>query len=135
MIGLDTNVLVRYAMGDDPEQSALAGRAMGSLTEADPGFVSSVVLAESVWVLRRTYRLRSPEVMAFVRALLNAREIVVEHSDAARRALATTSGDERFTDALVAEVGVTAGADYLLTFDRRAAELPGAKLLELIDGD
>jgi len=129
MIGLDTNVLVRYAAQDDPVQSPLANRAVEALTEEAPGYVTCVVLAEITWVLRRVYRLGSPEIAVFVRHLLGAREIVVERTDAVRRALVTTGGDERFTDALIAELGVDAGCDYTLTFDRRAAELPGGRLL------
>jgi len=129
MIGLDTNVLVRYATQDDAQQSALADRAIEAFTEDAPGFVSSVVLAECTWVLRRVYRVGSPEIASFVRHLLDAREIVVERADAVRRALTTTNGDERFTDALTIEIGVDVGCDYTLTFDRRAAELPGARLL------
>ena len=126
MIGLDTNVLVRYAAQDDPEQSALADRAIEAFTEDAPGFVSAVVLAECTWVLRRVYRVGTPEIAAFVRHLLAAREIVVERTDAVRRALAATDGDERFTDSLIFEIGIDAGCEYTLTFDRRAAELPGS---------
>jgi predicted nucleic-acid-binding protein len=129
MIGLDTNVLVRYAAQDDAEQSALADSAIERLTESEPGFVSTVTLAESTWVLRRVYRVGAPEIATFVRHLLGAREIVVENTDAVRRALLDTDGDERFTDALIAEIGIEAGCEYTLTFDRRAAALPGGRLL------
>lgn len=46
MIGLDTNVLVRFLTQDEPRQSRIATQLIGSLTEEEPGFVSSVVLAE-----------------------------------------------------------------------------------------
>ena len=129
MIGIDTNVLVRYATQDDPDQSALADDAISGFTESNPGFVGAITLAESVWVLRRVYRVDSQAVATFVSFLLDAREIVLEHPAAVRRSLAATSGDERFTDCLIAEIGADAGCEHTLTFDRRAAHLPHVRLL------
>jgi len=55
MIALDTNVLVRFLTQDDPGQGRLASTFIGSLTEANPGFVCREVLVELVWVLERSY--------------------------------------------------------------------------------
>ena len=58
MIGLDTNILVRYLAQDDALQSPIATQIIESqLTEANPGFVSVVVMVEIVWVLDRAYGL------------------------------------------------------------------------------
>ncbi len=73
MIGLDTNVLVRYLAQDDQEQSALATQVLESLDEAERGFVSLVVLVELQWVLRRAYRMSASEVAGIVERLLRAR--------------------------------------------------------------
>ena len=51
MIGLDTNVLVRYLVGDDAKQSAVAREVMAGLSQDNPGYLTSVVLAELSWVL------------------------------------------------------------------------------------
>jgi predicted nucleic-acid-binding protein len=56
MTGLDTTVVIRFMMQDDPVQSPLATSLFDSFTAEDPGFVSLVTLAETVWVLRSSYR-------------------------------------------------------------------------------
>jgi predicted nucleic-acid-binding protein len=53
VIALDTNVLVRFLVQDDPSQAHLAGEIIDQLTEEAPGFVSREVLIELVWVLER----------------------------------------------------------------------------------
>ena len=57
MIGLDTNVLVRYIMQDDAKQSLKATKLMESLTVDEPGFVSLVSMVELGWVLSSSYDL------------------------------------------------------------------------------
>ncbi len=70
MIGLDTNILVRYFAQDDAGQSALANRLMGTLTKDEPGFVSAVVLCELVWVLEDVYGLEKSALCNILRTLL-----------------------------------------------------------------
>ena len=130
MIGLDTNVLVRYATQDDPAQAALAEDVVRSLTPESPGFVSSVALAEAVWVLRSAFRIDPDGIARFVRHLLASAELVVEHSVAARAALEETEGSVLFTDALLAQIAIGVGCEVTVTFDRRAATLPGMRQLE-----
>ena len=130
MIGLDTNVLVRYTVQDDAGQSAAATSIVESLSEESPGFVSVVVIVELTWVLRRAYRSPDSVIAAVVRTLLDATEIVVQDSDAVRRALDRTAGGQEFPDALIAELGFLAGCSHTVTFDRPAAKLP---YLQLID--
>ena len=128
MIGLDTNVLVRYATQDDPKQAAVAERTVGSLTAESPGFVSMIALVESVWVLRRLFEADAASISKFVALLLDARELIVENSDVVRQALAATHGREEFTDALIALSGLAAGCEYTVTFDRRAGAVAGMRL-------
>ena len=67
MTGIDANILVRYVMQDDAVQSPKAAEVMERrLTEDDPGFISIVVMAETVWVLARTYGLSNVELAAAV---------------------------------------------------------------------
>lgn len=129
MIGLDTNVLVRYVTQDDPQQSALATRLVDSLDEHRPGFVSVVALVELHWVLRRAYRVSRATAASVIRTLLDARELLVEESDAVRRAVDRLVGDADFADALVSELGRLAGCEHTVTFDRVAARLPGMELV------
>ena len=129
MIGLDTNIVVRFLMLDDPAQSARAAQILEALSEDEPGFVSVVVLAETVWVLDRFYRQNRATIAEIVQGLLGADSLVLEHS--AEVALALSAMRDQgadFTDALIAAIAGSAGCIHTLTFDRRAARLPGFAL-------
>jgi predicted nucleic-acid-binding protein len=131
MIGIDTNVLIRDAVQDDPTQSPQARAFLASLSEADPGFVSVVTMMEAVWTLTRTYRVDREGVFRFVSTLLAAREIVVQAPDVIRRAMREArDNDGEFADAVIAILAIDADCDYTVTFDRAAAKLPGMTLLE-----
>jgi len=89
MIGIDSNVLVRYLAQDDPRQSARATRLLEhEVTEREPGYLSLVVLVETCWVLRRLYAASPDEIRATVRDLLDARQLTVENRNVVARALA-----------------------------------------------
>lgn len=133
MIGLDTNVLVRYITQDDMDQSARATRLVESLDERSQGFVSIVALVELHWVLRRAYKVSSEDAARTIRKLLNARELSLQEPDAVRRALTRLADDIDFSDALISELGAAAGCAYTATFDGRAARLAGMKLVPEID--
>ena len=130
MIGLDTNILVRYLTQDDPAQAARATRLMEQeLSEDEPGYVGLVALAETTWVLQRLYRANAAEIRETVADLLGARQIVVENRDAVSRALATSSdGRCTFADALIAASAAVAGCTSVVSFDHGAVRA-GMKLL------
>lgn len=130
MIGLDTNVLVRYLAQDDPKQAILATRLVESLTPAAPGFVSHVVLAETVWVLESCYAADAARIDAVIEALLRTESIQVERAELVWRALRRfreSRGD--FPDTLVTELAMDAGCRVIHTFDRGAAKRAGMTLL------
>ena len=80
MIGLDTNILVRFLAQDDPIQSPRATEIIERrLTEENPGFVSIVAMVETVWVLDRAYRLAANEIAAAVERMLQTDVLVVEN--------------------------------------------------------
>lgn len=81
MIGLDTNVLVRYIMQDDPKQSPKATRLVESLTSEQPGFMPLVAIVELVWVLSSSYRLDREQLVEALDLLLRSKEIVVDRAD------------------------------------------------------
>ena len=122
MIGLDTNVLVRYLAQDDPGQSARANQLMEDELSADePGYVGLVVLAETTWVLRRLYRATADEIQETVADLLGTSQIVIENRTAVTRALTTSrDGNCAFTDALIAASAAGAGCTKVVSFDRGA---------------
>ena len=129
MIGLDTNVLVRYFTQDDTAQAAAANELIDQLTEPRPGYVTMIVIVETYWVLSRAYRTDQTTVGATLRGLLDAKEVVVERADLVRRALRRMADGADFADALISEAGADAGCERTVTFDRRAAKSAGMQLL------
>ncbi len=131
MIGLDTNILVRYFAQDDPLQSRKATVIMEQhLTEQNPGFVSVVALAETIWVMERVYRLSNEGVAAVIERVLQADTLVVEHqAEVATALIALWEGRGSFADALIGAINAQAGCSRTLTFDRKALRLPGFELL------
>jgi len=127
MIGLDTNVLVRYIMGDEPVQSSKAARIVERLfTGRDTAFISLVSVVETVWVLQNVYGLSDQDVAQAVERMLQVETVTVQNENevsAAARMLKTGQGS--FEDALIGALGVWAGCTSTLTFDRKASRLPG----------
>ena len=130
MIGLDTNILVRYLTQDDPLQSPKATEVIENrLTVERPGFVSLVAMVETVWVLDRACGLAPEEIAAAVERMLQTDVLVVEHEQEVFAAMiALKEGHGSFTDALIAALGARAGCTCTLTFDRKALRLPGYEL-------
>lgn len=129
MIALDTNVLLRFTLRDEPEQAKAAFRLLEAIAaEGEAAFVSSVTLVEFVWVLEDAYEVDTAEVLRIVRKLLDAEHIVIEQEDAVRRSLESDHGD--FADRLIHFAGVAAGCERTVTFDRKFARLPGVELLK-----
>lgn len=127
MIGLDTNILVRYLAQDDPEQSLQASEIIERrLSEADPGFISIVAMVETVWVLDRAYGLSGRDIAAAVERMLQADALAIESEQEVFTAMtALKEGRGSFADALIAALGAKAGCSATLTFDRKALRLPG----------
>jgi predicted nucleic-acid-binding protein len=133
MTGLDTNVIVRFLMKDDAEQAALANTVFAELTVVAPGFVCREVLVELVWVLQKIYRLPRTDIADAVEGLLGAREIVVESADQVAVAVdRLRKGGAGFADQMIALAGQGAGCGKTITFDRKAAGLPGMTLLSAV---
>lgn len=129
MIGLDTNVVVRYLVQDEPDQSATASAVIDALTENEPGFLSLVTVVELYWVLRRAYKVSSAKCAELVEGLLDARELRIDRESSVRAALIASRDGLDFADALIAELGRVAGCDHTVTFDRRAAQASEMRLL------
>ena len=131
MIGLDTNVLVRYLTQDYPDQAARATQVVEQvLAEDTPGFIGLVVLVEAAWVLQRLYRASAEEIRETVTDLLGSRAIVVENRDVVARALALSKQNScGFADAIIAASAFNAGCDQVISFDRGAVRA-GMTLVE-----
>ena len=130
MIGLDTNVLVRYIMQDDVRQSALATRLVESLSVELPGFVPLVSVVELAWVLSSAYALDRGQVVQAFESLLRTREIAVERAEIVWKALRVfRSANADFADCLIERSAAVAGCDRTMTFDRGAAKGCGMTLV------
>jgi predicted nucleic-acid-binding protein len=127
MIGLDTNILVRYLTQDDPVQSPIATELIEQrLSEQEPGFISVVAMAETVWVLERAYGLADRDIAAAVERTLQVDVLIVESEQEVFTAMiAIKEGRGSFADALIGALDATAGCSRTLTFDQRALRLPG----------
>ena len=130
MIGLDTNVLVRYFTQDDEAQAVRANEVVDGLTESDPGYVTLIALAETWWVLRGAYAIDRATVTGILKGLVDSKEIIVELADTVRRSLDRTERGADFADSLIQERGVDAGCERTVTFDANAAKRAGMEMLE-----
>ena len=134
MIGLDTNVLVRYLAQDDARQAALASRLIETeLTATRPGFISLVVLAELCRVLHRLYSATMDELIAMLDDLLGTPQFHLERRDVVQAAMgrfkAGTSRKAGVVDALIAQIAESEGCTLTLTFDKAAVRAAGMTLL------
>ncbi len=130
MIGLDTNVLVRYLTHDDPTQTAAAMRVMNSLSSDSPGFLSLIVVAELVWVLAISYRFRKKEIEQVLETLLRSKELLIEQAEIVAQALRVFSvGSADFVDCLIERCAHAAECQHTVTFDQKAATITGMRLL------
>jgi predicted nucleic-acid-binding protein len=131
LIGLDTNVVIRYLVQDDKKQSAAATRFIEkSLTTDAPGYISHISLCEIVWVLQRCYGVTKPQVREIIEGLLTTKQLNVENVEVTWKALrAFDANSADFCDALISQVNIHSGCEYTVTFDKKAASLPGFDLL------
>jgi len=130
MIGIDTNVLVRYIVQDDPKQAATANHFLErSLSSAEPGWIAAIVLCELVWVLETAYGYARSPVATLLARLFEVDRFRVEAPSVAWRALEAYRGGADFADALIALANQDAGCDHTVTFDRAATRLKSMRLL------
>lgn len=130
MIGLDTNILVRYLTQDDPIQSPKATEIIERrLTETKPGFVSVVAMVEIVWVLDRAYGFSAQDIADAIEHMLQVEVLVVEKEQEVFEAMvALKQGRGSFADAMISKLGASSGCVHTVTFDKKAVRLPGFKL-------
>lgn len=126
MIGLDTNILVRYLTQDHPVQSLKATEVIERRLSEDPGFVSIVAMVDIVWVLDRAYSFSAHEIAAAVERMLQTDVLVVENEQVVFTAMiALKNGQGTFADAVIAARGARASCPCTLTFDQKALRTSG----------
>ncbi len=130
MIGLDTNVLVRYITQDDSKQSALANLLIEKLNETSPGFVTLVTVVELNWVLESAYNFTREQFATVMQTLLAVDSIKLDRTAvvaSAVRKYAASKAD--FADCLIERLSVSAGCELTMTFDKAAAKRVGMVLI------
>jgi len=130
MIGLDTNVLARYIMQDDPKQSPKANKIIESLESDNPGFITIVSVIELYWVLTTCYELSDEQFLQALEAVLRTKQFVVENADQVLRALRVfEKGGSDFADCLIERTAASAGCTQIMTFDVKASKHAGMHLI------
>ena len=132
MKGLDTNVLVRYLVQDNPRQSALATRFIETqCTDDNPCFIGQIVLCELAWVLESNYQQNRAEIAAIIEQLLQVGQLEVMYPEVVWRALNDyKKSNVDFPDHLVARINESKGCETTLTFDKKASRQPSFQLLQ-----
>jgi len=130
VIGLDTNVLIRYVAQDDVVQSPIADATINSLSADNPGWVGIATVLEFVWVMISTKRVGRTAVAATLDKLLMLDTIVVEQPEVVASAVRQfRTGKADFADCLIAASARAAGCSRTVTFDRVAARDASMELL------
>ncbi len=130
LTGIDTNVLLRFILRDDPRQYPAAHDLFASLTEEHRGFITAVTLAETYWTLSRSMGLTRAECLAIFRGLIESPVIEFDDGEGVVRALTLAEEGADFADALIDGTMTMFGANQTVTFDRGAAKRLGWRLLE-----
>jgi len=131
MIGLDTNVLVRYLVQDDPVQAQTATAFIEeALASETPLYVNTIVLCETLWVLRSAYGRPEATLRAVVNKLLYARGVILEDEAVLHQVLRTSEHTgTSVVDALIGKRNQAAGCEGTVTFDAKAAASDAFRLL------
>jgi predicted nucleic-acid-binding protein len=130
VIGLDSNVLIRFFAKDDPTQSPTASAVMRSLSPDEPGWVGIAALLELVWVLSKKSRLDRSQIVNLISNLMTRDSIVVDQISLVEKALERYQiGKADFADCFIAVSSLRAGCRKTVTFDRLAARDAGMELL------
>lgn len=131
MIGVDTNVLIRLFIEDDPRQNAVVREFFADRSASDPAHISLVVIAELDWALSQIYKFGRDRISLVLEHMLDTSDIVVEAHDIVRDALPHyASSKVDLADLLIAEINRRSGCTTTVTFDKTAAKrVPGMELL------
>ncbi len=131
MIALDTNVLVRYLVQDDPAQAKLATQFIEiTCTDDEPCFIGQIVLCELAWVLEGNYGQDRNQIDHVIEELLQVGQLEVQQPEVVWRALSDyKSSNADFPDHLLTRVNQSAGCTCTITFDKKASKQPTFQLL------
>lgn len=131
MIGLDTNVLIRYIVQDDEQQSQLATDVIENQCSVEnPAFINEVTLCEIVWVLKRAYRYDKTIILTILKQLLSIDEVYISSHPAAWSAYYDyETGNADFSDYFIARINKLMGCPFTFSFDKKTCQNENFKLL------
>ncbi|WP_036250716.1 PIN domain-containing protein [Methylobacter sp. BBA5.1] len=131
MIGLDTNVIIRYIVQDDEQQAKLATDLIESQCSSEnPVFINEITLCEIVWALKRAYGYEKTVIINILRQLLVSREITISsHSEAWAAFHDYENGNADFSDCFIAQLNKQRGCPFTYSFDKKACQHGLFKLL------
>ena len=131
MIGLDTNILLRWLISADQGDIASRGAEIERVSQIVSAqgaklFVNAVVIAETAWILEQKLKLSRPDVSDIIGRMLFAQNITVGNDAEMRAALMQyESSNIDFADCAIAQLNLSAGCSHTLTFDRKTSRTPG----------
>jgi predicted nucleic-acid-binding protein len=131
MIAIDTNVLIRFLLDDDPAQGARVDRLIEDAVRRDEKlFLGHIVLCETVWVLQDLLHVPKPELLTLFEYVLTTGFFEIQAEQVVKAALAAyRNGKADFADYLIGEVGLSEGCSITATFDRGLRGAAGFSLL------
>jgi len=131
VIGVDTNVIIRYLTQDDPQQANRVDTVIAAaLDDGSRLHVDDIVLCEVAWVLRAAYRLSKPTIADALEKLLSTAIFSFEDRELLRSALADyAEGAGDFSDYLIGRRNARAGCEDTVTFDRSLRDQPSFRQL------
>lgn len=129
MIGLDTNIVVRYIAQDDAIQSPIATQLVESLSSENLGFITLISIVELVWVMQGCYQASKEDTVTILQSLLHTREFMIENAEVVTKALHVyTASNADFADCLIERSANHAKCKRTMTFDSNAAKSVGMLL-------
>jgi len=134
MIGLETNILVRYLAQDDEKQSAIVTKLIeGNLDKSTDKsldknndkegyyFINHIVLCELVWVLQCAYKVQKKQIVEIIEQLLQTSQFTCQSPDIIWKALKNyKNGTADFADYMTSAININQGCKYTLSFDKKA---------------
>ncbi len=124
IVGLDTNVVIRYIVQDHPEQSKRANRCIESWIKQGKALrICQIALSEIYWVLERCYKLSKPELISVLSALLQTKQIQIEQDNVVWQALRDFENSSvGFSDCLIGRQNASCECSATFTFDKEATK-------------
>jgi predicted nucleic-acid-binding protein len=130
MIGIDTNILARYILGDDSKHSPRARTFFRGLTRENPGWIPMASIQELVWLMDRTFKMPKDAILTVLEGLESRNNLVFERAaDFSKALYLYRSSSADFGDCLITASAQAAGCSKVVTFDKIAARDLGMELL------